>query len=179
MENHGLDFHATFRTLSVFRPSMLLEQQPDGKMADGSGSPALQDFITKLLAMTPEPGRLDHAAATGEWLVWLETYARRIESERGDWVQGEPDGDVDFDFDKERERAAKAANPRFVLRQWVLEEVISKVERDTESGKRVLAKVLFVSLFVLWLELVFEKRIPRWHAIRLNRGVQRLMHDPR
>ena len=132
---------------------MLLERQPEGNTTNGASLPVLQDFITKLLATAPEPGRLDHAAAAGEWLAWLENYARRIESERKDWVHldlGETDRDVDFD--KERERAAKAANPRFVLRQWVLEEVISKVERDTESGKRVLAKVLHVSLLVFWLE---------------------------
>jgi len=45
-------------------------------------------------------------------------------------------------MDAERAKAAKAVNPRFVLRQWLLEEVIAKVERDVDSGKRVLAKVL-------------------------------------
>ena len=153
MENHRLDFHSTFRTLSVFRPSMLLEKQPDGNMTNGTSSPALQDFITKLLAMTPEPERLDHTVAAGEWLAWLEIYARRIENEREEWVRADlSDTDRGVDFDKERERAARAANPRFVLRQWVLEEVIPRVEKDTESGKRVLAKVLHVSLLVLWLE---------------------------
>ena len=39
----------------------------------------------------------------------------------------------------------RAANPRFVLKQWVLEEVIRKVESDPGTGKRVLAKVLQVS----------------------------------
>jgi len=33
-------------------------------------------------------------------------------------------------------------NPRFVLRQWVLEEVIKKVEKDPDSGKKILGKVL-------------------------------------
>ena len=47
-------------------------------------------------------------------------------------------------LDAARERAARAANPRFVLRQWVLEEVIKKVEEDMDNGKRILAKVLQV-----------------------------------
>ena len=38
----------------------------------------------------------------------------------------------------------RLVNPRFVLRQWLLEEVIRRVERDSTSGKRVLAKVLHV-----------------------------------
>ena len=48
-------------------------------------------------------------------------------------------------MDAERERAMRAANPRFVLRQWVLEEVIRRVEADADSGKRVLAKTLQLS----------------------------------
>jgi uncharacterized protein YdiU (UPF0061 family) len=41
-------------------------------------------------------------------------------------------------------------NPRFVLRQWVLEEVIAKVEEDAVSGRRILAKVLKVRLRNPW-----------------------------
>jgi len=74
---------------------------------------------------------MDHGKATGEWLAWLEKYAQRIESERGKWSA---------DIYTERENAAKGANPRFVLRQWVLEEVIMKAD------KRVLAKVLHVGV---------------------------------
>ena len=58
------------------------------------------------------------------------------ESERGEWSSN--------DVDDQREKAAKSANPRFILRQWVLEEVIRKVERDADSGKRLLGKVLKV-----------------------------------
>jgi len=67
--------------------------------------------------------------------VWFEKYAERILSERDEWATGD-------DWDTEREKAAKGANPRFVLRQWVLEEVIKKVEGDAESGKKMLGKVL-------------------------------------
>ena len=34
------------------------------------------------------------------------------------------------------------ANPRFILRQWVLEEVIKRIGEDVPSGRRVLAKLL-------------------------------------
>ncbi|KIK24019.1 hypothetical protein PISMIDRAFT_99248 [Pisolithus microcarpus 441] len=128
MENHGLDFHGTFRKLVFFRPNILREN------AD-SGATVLEGFIARLLEGTPEPERLDTGKATEEWLAWLDTYAARIESEKtgGEW------GD---DFDDARERDAMAANPRFVLRQWLLEEVIKKVEDDPSTGKHVLAKVM-------------------------------------
>ena len=51
------------------------------------------------------------------------------------------------DVDREREKEMKGVNPRFVLRQWLLEEVIKKVEMDSDSGKRVLAKVMHVCSF--------------------------------
>lgn len=101
----------------------------------------LEGFIVKLLATTSEPQRLDHGKATSDWLAWLDKYARRIESESEEWGS---------DVDREREKAARAANPRFVLRQWVLEEVIKKVESDSDSGKRVLAKVMHVCPFPLF-----------------------------
>ncbi|KAI0368725.1 UPF0061-domain-containing protein [Pilatotrama ljubarskyi] len=125
MEDHRLDFHGTFRRLAGFRPSVV---------ADAA---ALEAFVESLLRSCAEPERLDRARAMGDWKIWLEKYAGRIESERELWEET-PEADVD----KQREAAAKAANPRFVLRQWVLEEVIKKVETDAESKKRVLGKVL-------------------------------------
>ncbi|KAG6330957.1 hypothetical protein ID866_8130 [Astraeus odoratus] len=130
MENQRLDFHGTFRKLAFFRPGML-------KGDDISGAGALEAFIAGLLSGTPEPERLDSGKATEEWLAWLDTYAARIESERtsGEWA-------AEADFDEARKKASLSANPRFVLRQWLLEEVIKKVEVDPEEGKHVLAKVM-------------------------------------
>ena len=130
MEHQRLDFHGTFRKLSGFRRGMVRDES-------GEGTATLEAFIGGLLRGTPEPDQLDHARATGEWLRWLGKYADRIDSEALEWV-AEPD------YDAARERAVKAANPRFVLRQWLLEEVIKKVETDPTTGKRVLAKVLEV-----------------------------------
>ncbi|KAF8656791.1 hypothetical protein AX16_002343 [Volvariella volvacea WC 439] len=134
MEKHKLDFHGTFRTLASFRPGLLRALQ-DGEPASGI-SPALESFIKQLLSWAPDQQQLDYAEATGDWLKWLDVYAQRIEGEREEWGE---------DMDKERETAAKKANPRFVLRQWLLEEVIAKVERDSDSGKRVLAKVMHMA----------------------------------
>ena len=52
--------------------------------------------------------------------------------------------DVYKDVFENRENEMCRVNPRFVLRQWVLEEIIQRVE-DPASGKRALAKILEVS----------------------------------
>ncbi|KAI0768074.1 hypothetical protein BD413DRAFT_137978 [Trametes elegans] len=128
MEDHRLDFHGTFRRLAAFRPATA--KDPD----------ALRAFAEGVLALSAEPERLDRERAIADWKGWLEKYAARIESERELW---QDDGGVDVD--KQREAAAKAANPRFILRQWVLEEVIKKVETDPVSGRRILRKVLHMA----------------------------------
>ncbi|PFH53087.1 hypothetical protein AMATHDRAFT_138210 [Amanita thiersii Skay4041] len=131
MEEYKLDFHSTFRTLSNFRPSMLTPSQDKE-----DGSPELHHLISRILAVTSEPEGLDHSKATGDLLQWMDKFSQRIGDEREEW------GD---DMEVERVKAAKAVNPRFVLRQWLLEEVIGKVERDVDSGKRVLAKVMHMA----------------------------------
>ena len=127
MEDHRLDFHGTFRRLCFFKPSI------------ASSEERLKAFIESLLTLSSQTERLDRIRAHSDWAEWLRKYAARIESERDHW-------DGESDVDAAREREAKGANPRFVLRQWLLEEVIKKVEVDAESGKRVLGKVLHVSI---------------------------------
>ena len=146
MQDHNLDFHGTFRRLCFFKPS--IASSDEGRKA----------FIESVLELSSEPNRLDPIRARSEWSDWLGKYATRIESERDHW-----DGEA-ADVDAAREKETKGANPRFVLRQWLLEEVIKKVETDTESGKHVLARVLEVSLvhlapmdyvrtiLILWLD---------------------------
>lgn len=149
MRDHRLDFHGTFRRLSYFRPNMLGSPlHADSAPSDISAEPqpnsaseqsALEKFVSGLLSGAPESKRsmVDVKKAASEWRAWLEKYAARIDAERTEWKEGDEGWN-------EREEAMKGANPRFVLRQWVLEEVIKRVERDPESGKKVLAKVLKV-----------------------------------
>jgi uncharacterized protein YdiU (UPF0061 family) len=139
MQEHKLDFHSTFRKLCFFRPSFLNMSHTQENTPNINGSTSLEKFIGDLLRLSPETASMDHAQATQDWMAWLEKYAQRIESERSEWP---------VDMDTEREIAAKAANPRFVLRQWLLEEVIAKVEKNPDTGKRVLAKVLQVMVTI-------------------------------
>ncbi|THH01624.1 hypothetical protein EW026_g1139 [Hermanssonia centrifuga] len=127
MAEHRLDFHSTFRRLAYFRLSMAETSQGT------ESNKELDEYIQSVLTLTPEPQMVDQMKASTDLKAWLERYVARIKSEREQW------GD---DIDAEREKASRAVNPRFVLRQWVLEEVIKKVEQDADSGKRVLRKVL-------------------------------------
>lgn len=127
LADHKLDFHLTFRHLTRFRPALL-------SSAD--------TFIDTLLRFTSTG---DHTpqlkGASTRWKDWLEKYAARIEGEKEEWVSASSDGD----WQGQREKDARLANPRFVLRQWVLEEVIAKVEANAQNGRCVLAKVMQVS----------------------------------
>lgn len=128
MEAHSLDFHSTFGGLSAFRPHYV--QREDEK---------LNAFISHLLSSTPRPEKLDQEKASSNFKAWLMKYSDRVLEEREEW-----DGSSQEEIDELREKQMKGANPRFVLRQWVLEEVIAHVEKDVVSGSRVLAKVLKV-----------------------------------
>ena len=128
MQRHELDFHSTFRKLSSFTPSLL--------------SPNSETRATFLQELTPETLACRvpsvRQAAMDDWEKWLEAYRTRIESDADEWAS---EGDM---WPEKRRQAMLGANPRFVLRQWVLEEVIKGVEKDWKTGRRVLAKVLEV-----------------------------------
>ncbi|KAJ7650371.1 hypothetical protein FB45DRAFT_887764 [Roridomyces roridus] len=124
MSTHKLDFHSTFRSLTAFRPGMATSE--------------LDVFIERIFAQSPDAGRIDPARAREELRAWLSVFAARIEREADEWASG-------GDMDAQRAREARASNPRFVLRQWVLEEVIAKVEKDAVRGRKVLAKVLHMA----------------------------------
>ncbi|KAG8747335.1 hypothetical protein FRC10_001514 [Ceratobasidium sp. 414] len=77
-------------------------------------------------------------------IAWLEKYAVRILEDRDE-------AGIEVDL-ANRERQMRAVNPRFVLRQWVLEEVIAGLDEDAEKGRSVLVKVLDMASrpFELW-----------------------------
>ncbi|KAH9964361.1 UPF0061-domain-containing protein [Lactifluus volemus] len=123
LADQKLDFHLTFRHLTRFRPATLSSLDP---------------FINTLLRFTSTGEVSQQDGASEQWKSWLEKYAARIESEKEEWW----DGTEGADWQVRREKEARLANPRFVLRQWVLEEVIAKVEADAQNGRHILAKVM-------------------------------------
>ncbi|KAF8206584.1 hypothetical protein K438DRAFT_1905167 [Mycena galopus ATCC 62051] len=118
MASQKLDFHGTFRALTAFRPGIL----PADGDADSTAKADLDKLVERLLSQAPDGGPKDLARMA-------DVYARRIERETEEW------GD---EIDALRGRAGLAANPRFVLRQWLLQE-------DIVRGRRVLAKVLHMA----------------------------------
>ncbi|EAU85523.1 hypothetical protein CC1G_06424 [Coprinopsis cinerea okayama7 len=144
MEGYGLDFHSTFRILSSFKASTLINAKNKGTPNAHSLAPEVEAFINRLLTVTPEPEKLNVNAAKQQWIEWLETYSQRIKDEHGDWKASGWQEDLEG-TEIQRQQEMRGVNPRFVLRQWVLEEVIKRVERDVDSGKRVLAKVLHMA----------------------------------
>jgi uncharacterized protein YdiU (UPF0061 family) len=127
-----------------------------------------------------------------EWKKWLAVYAERIvkAEEKEAWADklqissssssgSDQAGtettlpsatDVENEgttrrIDEARKKAMLSVNPRFVIRQWVLEEVIGKVEKDVDrfaansstpgsddtgssqrwAGRRILAKVMHMA----------------------------------
>ena len=124
MQTHRLDFHMTFRKLCYFTSATVEDTQAQSKCID------------ELLALCAEPQMMDASQAIADIKSWLKKYAERISSEADQW-QGSAD--------EERKKAMRGANPRFILRQWVLEEVIKKVEADPDSGKKILAKVMHMA----------------------------------
>lgn len=103
-------------------------------------------------------------SARREWKEWLEKYAERVKKEKESWVVEpkanghEVNGDLKTEdesgWEDKRKREMRGKNPRFVLRQWVLEEVIKKVEDDNKQGRKVLAKVMHVCSSPLALTLL-------------------------
>ena len=160
LEEHGLDFHSTFRKLSAFRPGHI---QDSGEKLDG--------FISYLLESTPRPEQLDRVKASADFKAWLTKYSDRILEEREEW------GPISQEeIDALRQKEMDGVNPRFVLRQWVLEEVIEKVEKDAVSGRRVLAKVLKVSFRGCLIAVGIgwsDGAIFRWRRTRMNSGEAR------
>ncbi|SCZ87771.1 BZ3500_MvSof-1268-A1-R1_Chr2-3g05239 [Microbotryum saponariae] len=111
MELHSLDFHATIRLLSQFPSS--------------NSAPSFSKYVDLIL---PSDSKLIPTNARVDWTNWFDRYARRLSAE----------GELS---PSERRKAMDGVNPRFVLRQWVLEETIERLahqDPDLSGLERVL-----------------------------------------
>jgi len=122
-----LDFHSTFRTLALASSSSLSSSLPP---SSDSSTTLNSDLIDKLLSNAPTCS-LNSRTDLGSW---LKIYASRLEKE---------EGGVDGTLEKR-----KGWNPRFVLRQWVLEDIIKKVEGREKNCREGLNKILKVRSFL-------------------------------
>lgn len=145
---HDLDFHASFRVLSSFRPSMVEDDA------------AMDSFLGQLAECIPKkPTDSKRDDVKRAFKPWLETYAARIRQERDSW-EGE-------DWEVNRCAEMRKVNPRFVLRQWVLEETIKKLEEgEGLERRRVLGHILKVGSSSLCYCIA---DFCRWRRIRSSR----------
>ncbi|KDQ19266.1 hypothetical protein BOTBODRAFT_27846 [Botryobasidium botryosum FD-172 SS1] len=146
LQNQELDFHSTFRTLTTFRPDII---SGSDSSSDTHTDDRLEKFLGKLVPTSTSTLRTSRREEDAkEWIAWLERYAARIDGEKGEWDLGGANRHGNGDGDAwlhRRELAGKDANPRFVLRQWVLEEVIKLLEDDMPRGREVLLKILHMA----------------------------------
>jgi uncharacterized protein YdiU (UPF0061 family) len=120
LERHSLDFHSSFRSLCAFDPT--------SSASDFTSSidKTSQQLLSSAKACSP--------TAAKEVEAWLEKYAARLVGKTAAGVEVET----------KRREEMKEWNPRFVLRQWVLEEIIKKVERTEADSRSELNHILKV-----------------------------------
>lgn len=127
LHGYDIDFGAALRQLSFFRTSRADDSEYVKEQAKLWVRQATNDLLPDIVSRTEEG-----------IVTWLQTYAKRVNEEKDAF-----DEDARLD-------AMQKANPRFVLRQWVLEDTIKKMEDalekvDVPEARRVLARVLDVS----------------------------------
>ena len=98
-------FHSSFRLLAQF-----------STVSDPSFDRLLDRLLPPVAAGTP--ARPDDARRA--WTSWFEMYEGRLAS------AGQPVA--------ERQARLRRANPRFVLRQWILEETIKRLEEHNDTA---------------------------------------------
>ncbi|KAM0786493.1 hypothetical protein ACM66B_001951 [Microbotryomycetes sp. NB124-2] len=116
MALHSLDFTNTFRLMSQFPGS--------------TSDPVYEAFIEQLLPAASATNTTTlPPTARDDWRTWFNKYADRLSQEPS------------FHDHTSRRRRMNAVNPRFTLRQWVLEETIKSLDHqrgDTTMLERVL-----------------------------------------
>ena len=115
MESHHLDYSRTFRLLSQYK---------------GTTSPDFDKFLDKFAPKTQVPVHL-HGDYRSDWKAWFEKYETRLQESESQAGASKPE---------DRKARIAAANPRFILRQWVLEEAIARLRKDNDIA--FLQKVL-------------------------------------
>lgn len=106
LEQHKLDFSRSFRLLAQF---------------ESVESQNIERFLDMLVPGSQVPEHLK-SSAREDWKAFLTKYQARLEETEASSASSSAD----------RRRRISAANPRFVLRQWVLEEAIKRLEEKND-----------------------------------------------
>jgi uncharacterized protein YdiU (UPF0061 family) len=151
LHTNSMDFHTTFRKLCFFNPSHVENRAH------------IEDFASDLVTASTTKLPADSLDVAKRGLIpWFEIYAQRatLPAEVEAWKAVEVPASAEDvrlygevapgdSWESKRETMMKRVNPRFVLRQWVLEETIAELERTDadgiKEGRQRLAKILDVS----------------------------------
>ncbi|GAA5952039.1 hypothetical protein JCM21900_006230 [Sporobolomyces salmonicolor] len=93
-----------------------------------TSAPSFSTLLDVLLPAASTSSTNDRA----DWTVWFKTYESRLEKDGADAAAS-------------RRERMNAGNPRFTLRQWVLEETIRKVDKEGDAGLEQLERVLYMA----------------------------------
>jgi uncharacterized protein YdiU (UPF0061 family) len=157
LHDNSMDLNASFRTLSSFLPSQVSDECYLASF--------LSDFTSSSI-LSPKGDDLERAKNASKG--WLLRFAERVsaEEEKAAWSEAwlEEDhkrfgpSDIAMEsWESKRREGMRRTNPRFVLRQWVLEELIaeltamgvgdeSRTEEAMVEARKRLARILDVSL---------------------------------
>ncbi|KYK55775.1 hypothetical protein DCS_07739 [Drechmeria coniospora] len=127
MQALELDFNHFFRRLSGLR------------LAEIATPEAREEKSCIFFHREGPPKDIGEVEARRQLASWLEKWHARVTE---DWSDG-GDG-LSTARDGERIRAMESVNPNFVLRGWILDEVIRRVEKDGERD--VLHRILHMAL---------------------------------
>ncbi|GAA5889466.1 hypothetical protein JCM6882_007038 [Rhodosporidiobolus microsporus] len=94
-----------------------------------TSSPSFQHLLDALLP----PASSSSSTARTDWTSWFKSYEARLAKDGADAAST-------------RRQRMDAVNPRFTLRQWVLEETIRKVDKEGAAGVEQLERVLDMAL---------------------------------
>ncbi|WWC89011.1 uncharacterized protein L201_003928 [Kwoniella dendrophila CBS 6074] len=110
LQTYKIDFNNSFRLLSFFKPS---------KSDDET---YLESFVSKFIEESSPTTKSDDVLnrAEEEFKKWFKVYSKRSVNDGGNKEE---------DWENIREKEMKSVNPRFILRQWILEETIGKMEK--------------------------------------------------
>ena len=127
MQDQENDFNSTFRIIAANTDINVISK--------------------KILSVRPVTEFLQSTAGDA-WKNWLNKLHGRVqdEIEKGLW------GNVEDPW-KARSEYMLKFNPRFILRQWVLEEAISKLEANDRSTFDLVFDVSFILMLFLILKL--------------------------
>ncbi|CAM9648022.1 unnamed protein product [Laminaria digitata] len=107
-------------------PKEAVVEELRGEMQKLANYKAAQQKLAGMETLGDEPKRAQDAAA---WEAWVSRYSERLGREEG--------------FDEERRHAAMAAaNPVFILRNWIAQEAIEEAEKGDFAGVRRVLRLL-------------------------------------